>query len=96
MCPMFPFLTTIALNCFLPGSNDLLALFQSLVIVFNASHGGSRFIYKCNFITSLGKLMASQQVFIAISRIYINVLGLLDGLRLEQQQNKTKTNQVTN
>jgi hypothetical protein len=33
-----------------------------------------------NFITSLGKLMASQQVFIAISRICIIGLGLLDVL----------------
>jgi hypothetical protein len=31
-----------------------------------------------NFITSLGKLMTSQQVFIAISRICIIGLGLLE------------------
>jgi hypothetical protein len=43
-----------------------------------------------NFIISLGKLMASQQVFIAISRIYRYIigLGLLDVL------SKTKTNQA--
>jgi len=43
-----------------------------------------------NFITTLGKLMASQQVFIAISRIYINVLGLLDVLSIgtTTKQNK--------
>ena len=34
--------------------------------------------YKYNFITSLGKLMALEQVFIAISRIYITGFGLLD------------------
>jgi hypothetical protein len=33
-----------------------------------------------NFIASLDKLMASQQVFIAISRICIIGLGLLDVL----------------
>jgi hypothetical protein len=48
---------------------------QSLATVFNASHDGSS-LY--NFITSLGKLMASQQVFIAISRICIIGLGLLE------------------
>jgi hypothetical protein len=35
-----------------------------------------------NFITSLGKLMASQQVFIAISRICIIGLGLLDVIQI--------------
>jgi hypothetical protein len=53
---------------------------QSLAIVFNASHDGSRFTHVYNFITSLDKLMASQQVFIAISRICIIGLGLLDVL----------------
>jgi len=43
-----------------------------------------------NFITSLGKLMASQQVFIAISRIYIIGLISLMCFGLEQQQSKNK------
>jgi len=44
-------------------------------------------------LTSLGKLIASQQVFIATSRICIIGLGLLD----EQSKNKqTKNNQVSN
>jgi hypothetical protein len=34
-----------------------------------------------NFITSLGKHMASQQAFIAISRICIIGLGLLDAFQ---------------
>jgi hypothetical protein len=34
----------------------------------------------CNLITNLHKLVASQQVFIAISRICIIGLGLLDVL----------------
>jgi hypothetical protein len=41
-----------------------------------------------NFITSLGKLMASQQVFIAISRIYIIGLGLLDVLPIGTTKQK--------
>jgi hypothetical protein len=44
--------------------------------------------YKYNFITSLGKLMASEQVFIAISRIYITGLGLLDVLPIGTTKQK--------
>jgi hypothetical protein len=44
-----------------------------------------------NFITSFGKLMASQQVFITISRICISGLDLLDvlpiGTTAKQKQN---------
>jgi hypothetical protein len=50
-----------------------------------------------NFTTSSGKLMASHQVFIAISRICIIGLGLLDVLPIGTtiKQNK-KTNQIAN
>ena len=60
---------------------------QSLAIVLNASLDGSRFC-----ISSLGKLMASQQVFIAISRICIIGLGLLGVLPIGTTT--TNTNQV--
>jgi len=42
-----------------------------------------------NFIASLGKLMASQQVFIAISRICIIGLCLLDVLPIGTTTTKT-------
>ena len=48
-----------------------------------------------NFITSLDKLMASQPVFIAISRICIIGLGLLGVLPIGTTT-KQKTNQVAN
>jgi hypothetical protein len=48
-----------------------------------------------NFISSLGKLMASQQVFIAISRICIIDLGLLDVLPIGTTSKK-KTNPAAN
>jgi len=43
-----------------------------------------------NFITSLDKLMALQQVFIAISRICIIGLGLLDVLLIGTNNNNKK------
>jgi hypothetical protein len=46
-----------------------------------------------NFITSLGKLMASQQVFIAISRICSIGLGLLE-CASDWNNIKTKKNQL--
>jgi hypothetical protein len=49
-----------------------------------------------NFIISLDKLMASQQVFIAISRICIIGLGLLHVLPIETTLKTKKTNQAAN
>jgi hypothetical protein len=62
------------------ATNTNFIVFGFTLIVFNASHDGSRFTHVYNFITSLDKLLASQQVFIAISRICIIGLGLLDML----------------
>jgi hypothetical protein len=91
---MLPLLTTITLDCFLPGSYDLLALYchWPLCLMPVMMVAG---LY--NFTTSSGKLMASHQVFIAISRICIIGLGLLDVLPIGTtiKQNK-KTNQIAN
>jgi len=82
---MLPFLTIIELDCFLPGSYNLLAvcshwpLYLMPVMMVAVLY---------NFITSLGKLMASQPVFIAISRICIIGLCLLDVLPIGTTTNK--------
>ena len=64
---------------------------QSLAIVLNASHDGSKFN-----ITSLGKLMASQQVllqyqeYVSLASVALNVLPI--GIT----SNQNKTNQAAN
>ena len=89
-CLVLPFLTSIALDCFLSDSNQPTCTLCSHLPLCLMSVMMVAGLY--NFMTSLCKLMASQQVLGATSRICI--IGIPGSpmmcFRLEQQQNETQ------